>query len=289
MANGRASSHRRGKTVHEAGRDAWEQPGELGRAVVASFRRHELLVLASAISFRALVALVPLTLLALGLLGALGLRDVWSDGVAPAIEGHVTHQVYAALDSSAGRILSSGTAGLIALASALSLWHMTLAVAVAMKALNRIHDVDEERPWWRLTLVAAALAIGTALCILGAVLLVALLPRAASGGGLHWFLLIVRWFAGAALLSLAVGLLVRYAPVEHPAPRWASLGTLGVIVVWIVLTVGFRWWVSSVANFKTATGMLTAFLLLNAYLYASTVIFLAGAEVDEVLRRGETS
>ncbi len=47
----------------------------------------------------------------------------------------------------------------------------------------------------------------------------------------------------------------------------------------------FRWYVGSIANFKTALGSLTVFLVLMAYLYAGSIILLVGMEVDELLRR----
>src|SRR5919108_470284 len=71
-------------------RVALELWGELRESVV----RHRLLTFASAVSFRALVALVPLILLGLGVLGALGQESVWTNSIAPAIEHHVTALVF---------------------------------------------------------------------------------------------------------------------------------------------------------------------------------------------------
>ena len=55
--------------------------------IAEAFVEHNLLTYASAIAFQALIALVPLTLLGLGLLGATGHKEVWTEHVAPAIEG----------------------------------------------------------------------------------------------------------------------------------------------------------------------------------------------------------
>jgi uncharacterized BrkB/YihY/UPF0761 family membrane protein len=56
--------------------------GELRRR----FSEHELPIYASAIAFRALISVIPLTLLGLGLLGGLGLQDTWHNSIAPAIK-----------------------------------------------------------------------------------------------------------------------------------------------------------------------------------------------------------
>jgi membrane protein len=256
---------------------------QLAGLSAAAFREHHLWTYASAVSFRALVALVPLTLLGLGLLSALGLQEVWTDSIAPAIQGHVTPPVFSAIDYSVGKIFSSGSAGLIAFASALLLWDMTWAVSTTIEALNEIHDVKERRPWWRRYLVAVALALAVILGVVGSVLVVILGPR--PGGVFHVLFGIGRWPAAVALLGLAVGLLVRYGPAERPQVRWASAGSLLVVGSWIVASLGFRWWVGSVADFKTAIGSLTVFLVLSAYVFTSAAIFLVGVQLDEMLRK----
>src|SRR5919197_2276822 len=131
-------------------------------------REHRLSIYASAIAFRALVALIPLALLGLGLLGALGLKGTWKDSIAPAIKPRVTQPVFHGVDYSAEKILSSGTAGLIILATALVIWDLALGVSAIMDALNRIHDVEERRSTWRRTATAVALAAAIAVCIVGA-------------------------------------------------------------------------------------------------------------------------
>ena len=244
---------------------------------------HGLPIYASAIAFRAIVALIPLVLLGLGLLGALGLQSTWQDSIAPAIQPRVTQPVYDAIDYSAKKILSSGTAGLIVFASALVLWDLAIGVNAIMNALNRIHDVEERRSPTRRALTAVWLAVAVAVCVLGAVLVLTVAPRA--GGSFHVLLGIGRWIVAPLLLMLAVGLLMRFAAAEHPEPRWASAGSLLVIGTWIVASVLFRLWVTYVANFKSPIGSLTGLLILTTYVFVSSAIFLVGAELDELLRK----
>jgi membrane protein len=256
---------------------------QIAREFAAAFGEHHLWTYTSAISFRAIVALVPLTLLGLGLLSALGLEDVWTDSIAPVIREHATPPVYTAIDYSVDKIFSSSAAPLIAFAAVLLLWDMAWAVTTMMEALNEIHDVDEPRPWWRRYVEALVLAGAVIVCLVGAVLLVVLGPRAS--GVFHVVFGIGRWPVAFVLLGLAVGLLVRYAPAEHPQARWASAGSILVVGSWIVASVVFEWWVSSVANFETAIGSLAVFLVLSAYVFVSVAIFLIGVQLDEIVRR----
>ena len=83
---------------------------------------------------------------------------------------------------------------------------------------------------------------------------------------------------------LAIALLVRYAPAEHPRPRWASAGSIAIVAAWIVLSLVFRVWMTSLSNFKNGIGLLTGFLVLGAYLYLSVFVFILGVQLDELLR-----
>jgi uncharacterized BrkB/YihY/UPF0761 family membrane protein len=103
---------------------------------------------------------VPLTLLSLAVLGAVGLSSVWTKSMAPRIEGKVTKPVYDAIDSSVLKILDGDRGTLIAFASLLLAWHMTAAIGTVMQALNRMH-VEDRRPWRRKRLVTFALATAT--------------------------------------------------------------------------------------------------------------------------------
>src|SRR5919205_276610 len=178
MAQATAAKIRR-RTRAEAGKHA--------RALADEFRRHGLLTFASAIAFRALVALVPLTLLCFAVLGGVGLSSVWTNSLAPKIQGKVTHPVYEAIDTSVLKILHGDKGTLIAFAAALLAWHMTAAVVTVMEALNRMHDVDDERPWKRKLAVAAGLALLTTLCVVAALLVVSTAPKV-GGGAVHFVL-----------------------------------------------------------------------------------------------------
>src|SRR5438445_9727976 len=78
------------------------------------FAKHNLLTWASAIAFQVLVALVPLTVLLLALLGAFGEQSVWRKQIAPGLEKRLPAPTWHALDYAGEQILMHASAGLIA-------------------------------------------------------------------------------------------------------------------------------------------------------------------------------
>jgi membrane protein len=254
------------------------------RELATTFREHRLFVYSTSIGFRALMALVPLALLALGLLGALDLQATWKTSVAPELRPHLTPAVFHAVDDSANRIMSTGTAPLIIFAGALVVWDVSLALATIVEALNRIHDVEEKRSLTRRAVTVLALALVTAVCLIGALLILTVAPRA-QGHVIHFVLGVSRWLVGALLLVVVVGAVMRFGPAERPDKRWASAGSLLVIAVWIVASLLFTFWATNVADFKSAVGSLTVLLFLSWYVFVSSAILLVGAQVDELLRK----
>jgi membrane protein len=253
------------------------------------FAKHELLDHASATAFAVLKALVPLTLLGLALLGALGQERVWKNTLAPGIEPHVQPATFRAIDVAVQQIFSTGAASLIAFASVLAAWYISGSVRGVMTGMNQIYECEETRPWKVRYAISFALGIAIAVCVIGALLAVLAGPALARDGALQVVVGIGRWLVGLGLLVLAVGLLMRFAPAEPRAKRWASIGSLMVILAWVAASMIFRLFVTEVANFKTASGSLAVFLVLTGYVYTSSIIFLVGVELDELFREDATA
>lgn len=248
------------------------------------FARHKLLDHAGAMAFAVLKALVPLTLLAFAVLGDSGQAHAWKDTILPKLQGHVQPTTLNAIDAAVQRIFAQNSTGLIVLASLMTLWYVSGSVRAVMGATNDVYGVDEPRPLKVRYPVSIALAAPITFCVVGALLVVLVGPALARHGALEVVVAIGRWVVAVLLLALAVGLLMRFAPAEPRPYAWVSGGCLIVIVAWVAATLIFRFFVTDLANFKTATGSLAVFLVLGGYVYTSAIIFLVGVELDELLR-----
>ena len=256
---------------------------------VGLFAKHALLDHASSIAFAVLKALVPLTLLGLAVLGALGRERVWKTTLAPGIKPHVQAQTFAGVDAAVQKIFSTESFGLIVFAALLTLWYISGSVRGVMGGVNQIYECKETRSWKARYALSVALAAAITVCVVGAVLAVLAGPALARHGVLQVVVDITRWLVAIGLLSLALGVLMRFAPVEPRSKTWVTGGSMLVIVAWIAASMIFRLFVAEVANFKTATGSLAVFLVLSGYVYTSSIIFLVGVELDELLREDATA
>jgi len=259
----------------------WLSFKKIVRLWVDLFDRHSLLTYASAIALRMFIAAVACTLFALGILGAANQEELWRKTVGPQIKPRVLPEVFAGIDQTVHKVFSSSTAGLLALATALAVWEVSGIIRAAIGALDEIYETPEPRPFWVRFPVTFGLAILVLWAMLGAI---AIVWAGHAGGGWGIALNVLRWPAAVALVAFAFEMIVRWAPAAHRRVRWASLGSLLVVVGWIGETLIFTAYVRSVANFRTSVGSLEVFIFLATYFYIAAIILLVAMELDELVR-----
>ena len=268
------------------------EPRRLVRQVIAGMEEQDLLTYASAIAFQVLTSLLPLALLVLSLMGFLNLDDVWTQDLAPQVKDQVSPEVFAVLDDVARRTLGSRQGWWLTLGVVFTLWQTSGAARAIMGALSRVYNAGEDRPFVRRYLTSFALGIGVAACLLAAFVVVrfgaAILGLEDVGWAGKAVLIVVEWGAALALLTTAVWVLLRFAPA-HPGPHgWISFGSALCVIAWVGTSIVFGIYISDVADYGSIFGSLATAFLLMTYLYVSACAFLIGAEVDAIVRHGET-
>ena len=258
------------------------------RAFVDAYVEHDLLTYASAISFQILSSLVPFLLFAFGLLGFLHLDGVWRGELAPQLEGSVSAAAFAFVDEAVEKALTERRMFWVTAGFLIALWEVSGAVRAVMGALNRIYRDETRRSWGRRMAVSTALSLAVGACWLGAIAVVVLGPMVygdvgplASAG-----LFVVRWGVAGALLLAAVALLLHFAPERDQPLHWVTFGSLLIMGGWIAMSLGFGVYLRDVADYNSIFGGLATVVVLIAYLYGSAAVFLAGVQVDALVRDG---
>ena len=259
----------------------WLSLKKIVRLWVDLFDRHSLLTYASAIALRMFIAAVACTLFALGILGASHQQELWRQTIGPQIKPRVLPDVFAGIDQTVNKVFSSSTAGLLALATALAVWEVSGIIRAAIGALDEIYETPEPRPFW----VRFPITFGLAILVLAAMLgAITIIWAGHTGGGWGIAVNILRWPAAVALVAFAFELIVRWAPAAHRRVRWASFGSLLVVVGWIGETLIFTEYVRTIANFRTSVGSLEVFIFLATFFYIAAIILLVAMELDELVR-----
>lgn len=282
------------ESAREALRQALRNVRSLDRhdavgAIVDGYRRHNLLIYGSAIALRVFLAIIPMLLFAVGLLGFLGLSEVWRQDIVPEIKPHVSPQLFGVIDDTVTKVLGGkrffwATAGAL-----LAVWEMSGAVRAVMKAANSIYETQERRSLAEQFTVSLLLAGAVGALILFAVAAVEfapLLTDALFGPSLAIAVISfgIRWGLAIAALLLAIGLLVRAGQDKERPLLWVSYGAALVVVAWVVSSLAFGFYLTQIAHYESVFGNLATVLVALEYVYLSSLVFLTGLLVDSLTR-----
>jgi membrane protein len=141
--------------------------------------------------------------------------------------------------------------------------------------------------------IAILMTLGLSVLILAGVLLLVLGPQigttVADIFGLdRLFLLvwdIVRWPVALFFMVLTVALLYYFAPDANQPFRWITPGGLIGVLLWVLASVGFNFYVSNFGSYNKTYGSLGAVIILLLYLYISSLTILFGATLNATLVR----
>ena len=162
-----------------------------------------------------------------------------------------------------------------------------------MRASNAIYEMGEGRPVWKT--VPLRLAITLAMAVLGvlsAAIVVFSGPLAdrvghalgvGDSGLLVWS--IVKWPVLIVLVSLMLAVLYYAAPnVKQPGIQWISPGGVLAVLIWIVASVGFAFYVSQFGSYNKTYGSLASVIIFLIWLWITNTAILLGAEFNAELQ-----
>lgn len=174
----------------------------------------------------------------------------------------------------------------LVLALALALWGARNASGSIITALNIAYEEKETRGFVRVTLLALIMTIGAVfLAVLagGAIALLAGLQEMLPGLGPAGAAIgkIITYVLLAAAAAAAAATVYRYAPArDKPKWTWITPGSVGFAILWVLLTLGFGFYVSKFGNYGATYGSLSAVVVLLTWLYLSSYVLLFGAELN---------
>ena len=192
-------------------------------------------------------------------------------------------------------VFTDDAPGLVSIGALLAIWSGSNVFSALMDALNTAYDLPSDpRPWWKKKLIAIACLIGvgllfvvaTVVMLAGGDIVDALADRLGIGG-------VGRIVWTTVQYALALGLLVGtgwivyyFLPAVPQHKGHALVGSLVATALWVVVTLGFRFYVQNFGSYNKTYGTIGAVIVLLTWMYLSMVVLLIGGELASELRVG---
>lgn len=251
--------------------------------------------LAAALTYFSVLSIFPAMLALVSILGLVGEPETTKSTILDVLDQLGTGSVGSTLEGPLDQMVNSPAAGVgLVVGLAGALWSASGYVGAFGRALNRIYEVPEGRGFIKLRpmqlLVTAVLLVLAAAIILSVAVSGGLARAIGDVIGLGdaavmtWNL--AKWPVILIVVVFMVGLLYWATPnVRQPRFRWLTPGAAVAILVAILASVAFGFYVSNFSSYNKTYGSLAGVIVFLLWLWILNNVLLLGAELDSEIER----
>lgn len=268
----------------------------IAKKTLREFTKDQCPDLAAALTYYSVLSIFPALLALVSLLGIFGdaqkttaaLLDI-VQGIAP---GETVNTMRPVVEDLAG---SSAAGFTLVLGLLTALWSASGYVGAFGRAMNRVYEIDEGRPFLKLrgTMLGVTL-VNLLIVVVLAAMLVLSGPVAESVGnviGLGGAFLavwnIAKWPVMLVLVIAAIAILYYATPnVKQPKFRWMSMGSAIAVVVFLLASLAFGFYVANFNSYNKTYGAIGGVIIALLWLWILNMSLLFGAEFDAEMERG---
>ena len=196
------------------------------------------------------------------------------------------------------RMLDHPQQGLLSIGLIITLWAASGGMATTMAALDKCYDVKKPRPFYFSRPIAILMTVVVASMIL---VVVALIPIgtlvrnwtlnhtsilrietlvSSFNGAIVFAFDFSRWIIALILMFLALAIIYHFGRSFHGKWRWITPGAVFCVVVWVVLGMGFRYYIERWGKYNETYGTVGGVAILLLLFYLDAVVLLVGAEIN---------
>ncbi len=260
---------------------------DIAKRTYYEVERDRVLAVAAGVTFYGLLALFPALAAFVSLYGLIASPETVVEHLS-ALATMMPAEGYELIREQALKLTAQGAGKLglsLVVSLALSIWSANAGMKAMFDALNVAYGEDEKRGFVRLNLVSLAFTVGVLVfALLGGFSVVAipvLLERLYLGSITEPLIQIGRWPVLIVVLAAGLAVLYRFGPSRDQAQwRWVSPGALVAVLVWIVASIGFSWYVANFEDYDRTYGTVGAAIGLMMWMWISATIILVGAELN---------
>jgi membrane protein len=272
----------------------WELGGlsvsQLSKNVWRAFNDNFLLDRSAGLAFNFILAMFPLLLFLLAILGMFAARGTalrtnlmqYLAEVLPPAGFQVVNHTLAEVTKNAG-------GGKLTLGIVLTLWFASGGMSSMISALDGAYAVREGRSWFKVRGIAVSLTVAISILVISALVAVLAGSYAANVLGTHYGLgqaAIISWRVAEIIVALffvalSFSLIYYWGPDLHEQHwYWITPGSVVGVLLWVAASFGFRAYLHFFNSYSKTYGSLGAAIILLMWLYITGLAFLIGGEVN---------
>ena len=260
---------------------------ELGRRTIVETLRDDAMGLSAQLSFYFVLALFPALVCLVAVASLFPLQNL-TDDMTRLLGPFVPEAAVQLIARQMIQIGESRDTGLLSVGLLLAIWSGSAPMVAVTNVMNRAYGITESRPWWRVRVTAVVLTVCLATFILISFMLVVFGPQGADLLA-RWFGLptvfawtwkILQWGLVIGLVLTVIAVVYYFAPDVEQDWVWITPGSILATILWLVGSLGFRYYVVNFNNYESTYGAIAGMMLLLMWFYVSGIAIVIGAELN---------
>jgi membrane protein len=284
------------------GGDAPDKPGAVSgklptlKRTFTEFSEDNMTDWAAALTYYGVLALFPALIAFVGIIGFFADPASATQTITDIVTGLGPQSAADTFAEPIRNVTSSSSAsGILAIVGILvALWSASGYVGAFIRASNIIYETPEGRPFWKLRpvqmLVTVIMLILAVLVVLALILTGPVVEAVAGPLGIGdtavtiWE--IAKWPVLVGVVITMIAVLYYGAPnVKQPGFRWITPGSVLAVVVWILASVAFAFYVANFGSYNETYGSLGGVIVFLMWLWITNNAILLGAQLNSELER----
>jgi membrane protein len=266
---------------------------ELARRVWGGINRNDLINRAYELAYNFLLAVFPMLLFMLGVLGMLA-----SEGSQLRADlFYYFHLVlppmaYDLLVKTLNEVTPVSTGGKITFGLLFAWYSGSAGMTQLISTLNAAYEVREERSWLKVHLISLTLTLAMAILLIAALFvvlaggqMVASLGKSVGLNTAAWILVkILQWGIALSFVVFAFAVIYYFAPNVHEQHwYWITPGSVIGVLAWAMASVAMRLYLHFFDSYSKTYGSLGAVIILMLWFYLTGLSFLIGSQINATI------
>jgi len=201
---------------------------------------------------------------------------------------------YGLIETTVVEVVETQNAGLLGASLILTIWSASSGFRAVIKGLNKAYDIKEKRTFIKRAIVGIVFTLALVLVIMltlamlvfGEIIGEQLLKIVPFKEVIKSIWNISRYLIVVSMMVLIFASIYRYTPAKKVPWREVYSGAIVSTLGWIIVSLGFSYYINNIANYSRLYGSVGAVFILMTWLYITSIILILGAEINSVFRIG---
>lgn len=255
--------------------------------LVVKIKKDDIFALSSQLAYYLVLSFFPFLIFLFTLISFSNLN---AEVILEALETMLPNSVFELTQNIILEVLGTQSTGVLGVSLILAIWTASSGARAVFKGVNKAYNIREERNYVKRAIISFISTIGLAITVLlslsllvfGDVIgnyLIDLLP-------FRQILIIIwnilRYGVILFILTFIFAFIYKYAPSKKIRWRDVLPGAIFATIGWVVVSIGFSFYINNYSNYSRFYGSLAAVFVLMIWLFLTSLIFMFGVEINSI-------